>query len=301
MKKIATTYRERQEQVNGYFQAQSSFWKDIYADNNLDAHIYRNRQAAALAWVDGLALAPGTSVLEIGCGAGFTAAALAQRGFRVHAIDSVEAMIQQARRYALESGVSELLSVDVGDVYALAFENCSFDLVLALGVIPWLSQPELAMQEMARVIKPGGHVILTADNRARLNSVLDPWSNPLLVPLRKRLRSLLEQIGLRRHPSPGEALTAFADYHSCRIIDQALTKVGLMKSKGMTLGFGPFTLRGHKLFPERSGIAVHHRLQRLAELNVPIFRSTGAHYLVLARKPVFQASYAIHERPQTDL
>lgn len=286
MKKIAAPLREQQEQVNGYFQAQSSFWKDIYAGNSLDAQIYRDRQAAALAWVDGLALSPGSQVLEIGCGAGFMAVALARRGFCVHAIDAVEAMVQQARRNALESGVSDLLSVDVGDVYALAFEDCSFELVLALGVIPWLARPELAMREMARVIKPGGHVILTADNRARLNFLLDPWFNPLLVPLRRRLRVVLEQIGLRCHPSPGEAMTTLHDYHARHFIDEALARAKLMKSKGMTLGFGPFTLRGHKLLPERPGIALHRRLQRLADRNVPIFRSTGVHYLVLARKQV---------------
>ncbi len=285
MKKNTVAFREQQEQVNDYFQAQSSFWKDVYVDNTLDAHIYRDRQAAVLAWVDSLALAPGTRVLEIGCGAGLTAVALARCGFRVHAIDSVEAMVRQARQSAVESGVSDLLTVGIGDIYALAFDDASFDLVLALGVIPWVAQPEVAMQEIARVIRPGGHVILTADNPARLNFLLDPWLNPLLMPLRSGLRAVLRQIGLRRHLGRGETTAAFHSYHSRHFIDKALAKTGLMKSAALTLGFGPFAFRGHILVPERFGIALHHRLQRLANRNMPIFRSTGAHYLVLARKP----------------
>ena len=75
-----------------------------------------------------------------------------------------EAMVEQARQHAAESGVIESLSLDVGDVYALTFEDSSFVLVIAIGVIPWLARPELAMQEMARVTRAGGHVILTADN-----------------------------------------------------------------------------------------------------------------------------------------
>src|SRR5205085_8140892 len=132
-----------------------------------------------------LSLTPDSRVLEIGCGAGFLTVALAQRGLRVYAIDSTEAMIDQTRRHAGESGVTESLSLDVGDVYALTFEESSFDLVIAIGVIPWLARPELAMQEMARVTRVGGHVILTADNRYRLTYLLDPWMNPALTAFRK--------------------------------------------------------------------------------------------------------------------
>src|SRR5947209_5082596 len=104
---------------------------------------------AVLDWIDSLAPAPGSQVLEIGCGAGVMAVSLAQRGFCVHAIDSAEAMVELARQHATESGTSETLSLSVGDVYALAFEDEAFDLVIAIGVIPWLEQAELAMQEMA--------------------------------------------------------------------------------------------------------------------------------------------------------
>ena len=65
-------------------------------------------------------------MLEVGCGAGFMSVALAERGFRVQAIDSVDAMVEQARQHAMESGTAELLSLGVGDVYALAFEDESF-------------------------------------------------------------------------------------------------------------------------------------------------------------------------------
>jgi hypothetical protein len=54
----------------------------------------------------------------------------------------------------------------------------------------------------------------------------------------------------------------------------------------MTLGFGPFSLFRRTVLPESLGIALHHRLQRLAEQNVPLFRSTGAQYLVLSKKSV---------------
>ncbi len=136
------------------------------------------------------------------------------------------------------------------------------------------------MQEMARVTRPDGHVILTADNRARLTSYLDPWQLPALRPLKRHVKILLERTKLRyRSPSDIEAAL-----HTCRFVDETLAHFELFKVRSMTLGFGPFSLFRRSILAEKPGIALHYRLQSLAERNVPVFRSTGAQYLVLARK-----------------
>src|SRR6266550_402995 len=174
VRKLAIPRFPHQEDVNTYFHTQSSFWKDIYAGSDVYAEIHQERHTAVLNWVDSLALTPETRILEIGCGAGFMSVALAQRGFYVHATDAVEAMVEQARLNAIESGTLERISLAVSDAYDLAFDSESFDLVLAIGVIPWLEHAELAMREMSRVTRPEGYVILTADNTMRLNNLLDP-------------------------------------------------------------------------------------------------------------------------------
>ncbi|HEX6108079.1 MAG TPA: class I SAM-dependent methyltransferase, partial [Ktedonobacteraceae bacterium] len=270
----------QQDKVNAYFQAQSSYWKEVYVSEGVQAEIYRDRQATVLAWIDSLALAPGSQVLEIGCGAGLIAVALAQRGLRVHAIDSIEAMVELARRYALESGTTESLSVEVGDVYALAFEDESFDLVVAVGVIPWLARVDLAIREMARVTKPGGYVILTADNRARLSDLLDPTLNPVFSPLKRRVKAAIAGVRHRRRSTNKIGAT----FHDRHFIDEVLASTELIKARGLTLGFGPFSFLRWIFIPEPLGTALHHRLQLLADQNKPIFRSTGAHYIVLTRK-----------------
>ena len=275
----------QQQEVNTYFQSQSTYWKEIYTSNGVYAEIHRNRYVRVLEWVDSLALAPGSKVLEIGCGAGYMAIALALRGFQVHAIDSAEAMAGQASQHAVEAGVADRLSVDIGDVNSLAFEDESFDLVLAIGVIPWIERAEPAMQEMARVTRTGGHVILTADNQARLTNYLDPWQLPALRPLKRHVKILLEQTKLR-YRSPHNIDSAL---HKCHFIDEALAHFELFKVRSITLGFGPFSLFRRSILPEKLGIALHYRLQSLAERNVPIFRSTGAQYLVLVRKPASQS------------
>src|SRR5438067_11225090 len=105
---------QEQENVNAYFQAHPSKWKNIYASTGLRGKIYRARQATVLDWIDGLALEPGARILEVGCGAGFLSIALAQRGFRLHAIDSVESMLELARHHAAEAQVTHLLSLETG-------------------------------------------------------------------------------------------------------------------------------------------------------------------------------------------
>lgn len=281
MKKSAETHLGRQANVNAYFQTQSSFWNDIYVGSDVYAEIHQERHGAVLDWIDDLALPPGSQVLEIGCGAGYMAVALAQRGFRVQAIDSVEAMVELARQHALEAGLAERLGVAVGDIYALAFTDESFDLVLAIGVLPWIGQVESAMQELARVTKPGGFVILTADNRVRLNNLLDPLLNPVFAPLKRLAKNALERARLRRRSLKDIG----AACHSRRFIDTSLAHVGLIKTRGKTLGFGPFSLFRRSILPKRLGITLHHRLQSLADRGMPLLRSTGAQYIVLAGKP----------------
>ena len=140
MKKIAALPLQEQGKVTAYFQSQSSFWNDIYASKGVYAEIHRDRHSAVLAWIDSLSYPRGTNVLEIGCGAGYMSVALAQKGFRVHAIDPSAAMIELAKQHGEESGVSGQLSLHVGDACSLQFEDNSHDLVIAIGVIPWLDR-----------------------------------------------------------------------------------------------------------------------------------------------------------------
>jgi len=272
---------QEQGEVNAFFEATSSYWRDIYASPGVFAEIYRDRYRTVIAWIDSLALAPGSKVLEIGCGAGFMAIAMAERGFHVHALDPADAMIELARRHADESGSADLLCFEVGDVCSLPFADLSFDLVIAIGVLPWLARPEIAMQEMARVTRPGGHVIVTADNQLRLSNLFDPLRNPALAPLRRRAKQLLGRLKLRR-PSLKKVN---ASYHTRRFIDDVVARVKLVKVRSMTVGFGPFSFMGHAIVPESVGTALHRRLQHLAERNVPVLRSTGAQYIVAAVKP----------------
>lgn len=280
MRERLVTRHPGQERINAYFQSRTSYWTDIYSATGVEAEIYRARRDTVLAWIDGLGLMPGARVLEIGCGAGFMAVALARRGFDVQAIDSASKMVERARQLAAAAGHATSIHVEAGDACALAFADGCFDLVLAIGLLPWLERPDAAMREMARVTRSGGYVLLTADNRRRLTHLLDPgyWIPPRVTAAKQRAGDMLRRLGLYHRP-PREPMATFL---TCAFVDHLLASVRLVKSRSITLGFGPLRLFGRAVLPEALGLALHRRLQHAADLGIPIIRSLGAQYLVLA-------------------
>lgn len=113
----------------------------------------------------------GRAVLEVGCGDGTRAAALAAAGARVVSVDRSRAMAGVAR--------SRGAPVVRADACALPVASESFDLVLCANVLAFVPDPAPAVSEMARALRPGGRLVL-AD--------LAPWS---LWGLWRRLRALL--------------------------------------------------------------------------------------------------------------
>src|SRR5215471_9596116 len=146
---------------NSYFHSVSSYWEKLYQDEDLTARIYQERKETALRWIEDLALPPGSRVLDLGCGAGYTAVALAERGYQVVGVDGEQAMLDMTSRRAEAAGVT--LSTTLGDAHELKFDQSSFDLVVALGLIPWLHSPNKALCEMNRVLKPGGFLVVSSD------------------------------------------------------------------------------------------------------------------------------------------
>jgi ubiquinone/menaquinone biosynthesis C-methylase UbiE len=259
--------------VNTYFKTRASEWEEIYARKDVYAVIHQLRQALVLQMIDSLGLSSDEEILDIGCGAGLTTAAVAARGYTVEAVDSVEEMLDLTRRHAAEAAVAHRVKTALADVNHLRFPNSHFGLVLAIGVLPWVSSLSESMRAVARITKPDGYLIVTVDNRWRLHEFLDPRLNPLHAPIRRVVRALCH----RKDTPP-------ARRHSSAELDTALRKLGYAKLHGVMLGFGPFSLFGRKILPERIGVKAHNALQHYADRNVPILRSTGAQYLVLARK-----------------
>jgi arsenite methyltransferase len=97
-----------------------------------------------------------TYVLEVGCGTGATARYLAQKlDCRVLAVDIRPSMIDEARERAGRGGVGNRVEFRVADATALPFEDAAFDVVLVESVTTFIQDKAAAIQEYARVLKPG--------------------------------------------------------------------------------------------------------------------------------------------------
>lgn len=261
--------------VSDYFESGATFWRDIYEADDVFSVIHQERRAAVLSMVDSLGVPPRSAVLEIGCGAGTTSVALARRGYVVEATDVAPAMLTLTRELVARAGLDALVKTRTSDIYNLSYPDHSFPLVIAMGVLPWVPTVDEPMREMARVLQPGGHLIVTNDNRLRLNHILHPfaWARLAGITVPDRLA-----IWKKNRKSPG------ANMYSPRTFDSRLAGYGLEKRKGLTLGFGPFW--GLDRILSRSvGVKLHHTLQLLADHNVPVFRSTGSQYITLLKRP----------------
>lgn len=267
-----------QDVVDVYFRTVAPYWKEIYQRRDVYALIHQRRAEMVLDFFDRLALPTGSPILEVGCGAGMTTVELARRGYRITAIDTVEPMIDLTTQHAAYAGVADHVKVTLGDAHHLPFRDELFSAVLAIGVIPWLHSPGTALQEMARVLKPAGHLIVNADNRWRLIYLLDPRTSPLCTRVRKKVADVLARSGLHKR---GSAVRVHS--HSQAEFDALLSRAGLEKIEGLTFGFGPFSFLSYTL-PESVGGTLHRTLQTMADRRFPVFRSTGAQYIVLARK-----------------
>ena len=270
----------QQDLVRAHFQAESTSWRDVYEEQSTQGAIYRKRLDMVLNWIDRAGVAAGARVLEIGCGAGRATVALAQRGYRVAAIDSAANMLAITRAGAEAAGVSRNVSTSVGNAYQLEFSDQSVGLVLAIGVMPYLADPMKALAEMARVLTPAGSLIITAGNRWRLHHILDPWLCPPLQPARRIMAGALRTFRARRperfHPNLRlESSKAFA---------HALSATGFEVVKKATVGFQPLTFRQRPILPERVSMKLNQRLQSLADRGFPGIRAVGMDHLFLARK-----------------
>lgn len=267
--------------VHDFFDEDAPFWRDLYRQESTYGRIHRYRLELAASWVDPIDSEKAARALDVGSGAGLMAVALAKRGYLVSAIDRSASMVELTLRNAQKEGVSQQVSPSVGDVLDLAFPDDTFSIVVALGVLPWLSEPERALEEMARVLRPGGLIIVNVDNRARIDHLIDPVLNPTLAPLKDALKRVLVGLGLWRGRDRSNARARTV---SAVRFERWLSGVGIEKLCGQTFGFGPYTFLGRPILSDRAGLRLHAFMQQRADEGAPGIRSVGSQYMVLGRK-----------------
>jgi len=150
--------------------AQARDWAAVQEQGNLPLH------GAAL---DAARVTRGTRLLDAGCGAGLVALLATLRGATVSALDASAALLAIARE--------RLPGADVraGDLEALPYPDGAFDAVVAVNSVFFAADLPAAMRELARVVRPGGRVVVTTwgpPARCQYTSALRAALGPLQPP-----------------------------------------------------------------------------------------------------------------------
>lgn len=99
-------------------------------------------------------------VLDAGCGAGHTAATFAPHATEVVALDFTDTMLRQVEILAADRGLANI-TTRLGDVEKIPYANSCFDLVVSRYSAHHWARPGTAMEEIRRVLRPGGKFILS--------------------------------------------------------------------------------------------------------------------------------------------
>ena len=118
-----------------------------------------------LAWIDDIVPLAGKRVLDIGCGGGILADAMARKGAEVLGIDLAGKALKVAQLHALEAQTQGVSYREVSAEALAAEQPESFDVVTCMEMLEHVPDPSSVVRACATLVKPGGHVFFSTINR----------------------------------------------------------------------------------------------------------------------------------------
>jgi len=186
--------RQDAERVPGVLamRAADQNWADSVA-GDMERHYSPGRTWEALARTALPLLEPG-DVLDIASGDGVLAELLAPHARRYVCVDTSARVVAAAAER-----LSRFKNVQVreGDMHALPCADDSFDLVVLMHALTYSSRPAVAVAEAARVLKPGGRVLLSSLAKHEHRAAVEAYGHVNLGFTEKELRRFAEKAGLR--------------------------------------------------------------------------------------------------------
>jgi len=193
------------------------FQWNTHRETQLDSHtgipVSRNRVFSVTGWPEDMR---GQTILEAGSGAGRFTEILAGTGADLYSFDystACEANLENNGRF-------DNLRLFQGDIFHIPFAEGSFDKVFCLGVIQHTPDPERAFASLARMVRPGGELVIDVYantllarmqwyyllrpitrrmDKDRLYKIISRWA-PRLIPLSRFLRKIAGRAGARLVP-----------------------------------------------------------------------------------------------------
>lgn len=153
-------------------------WAPVY--DLVFGKVFARGRSAAIAAAERV----GGRILEVGVGTGISLPQYSPRS-RLVGVDLSEPMLAKARERVAELKLRNVEQLDVMDAEHLGFADASFDVVVAQYVVTAVPNPEAALDEFLRVVRPGGEIVITsrigADRglRGAIETLVSPVANRL--------------------------------------------------------------------------------------------------------------------------
>jgi ubiquinone/menaquinone biosynthesis C-methylase UbiE len=211
-------------------------------------------------------------LLEVGCGPGIMMPELVAMGFEAHGVDVSGEMIRRATQRMAGHPLEKRCHFSVGDVERLEFPDAAFDALLCMGVLEYLPRYTRALEEMSRVLKPGGVGVIALPNRASAYHAA--------ASVYVRLRTLQRRLRGQRGPVR-LAHNRCVPWH----FDRELAAAGLRKLESRACNFIFFPVQ--ELLPRLSD-SLNRALIPLSRW--PLATSLGAQYIVKAQKTAWPSA-----------
>ena len=118
-----------------------------------------------LAWIENIISLKGLRVLDVGCGGGILADAMARKGADVLGIDLASKALKVAQLHALEAQTEGVQYQEISAEALATDQPGSFDVVTCMEMLEHVPDPSLVVKACATLVKPGGHVFFSTINR----------------------------------------------------------------------------------------------------------------------------------------
>ncbi len=182
-------------------------WAPIY--DLVFGGVFEKGRQAAISATNKL----GGRVLEVGVGTGISLPLYAPH-VRVFGTDISEAMLAKAKQRVAQQRLKNVEGLAVMDAEKLEFEDGSFDVVMAQYVVTAVPNPEAALDEFARVLRPGGELVILT--RVSADEGVRRVIEQALQPVVRRLGFRTAEFGWSRY------LRWLAGAHSMELVERRL-------------------------------------------------------------------------------
>ncbi len=255
--------------VQEFFDNTADYWDTLYDGATFIHRHMHDRKSIVLAEVEQISRDGPLTVLDLGCGTGVLTRSLLEQGHQVAGVDCAGNMLARLRRCVSQYPGDRFLGAIQASVCATPFQDSQFDLVLCVGVIQYQQNEDNTLKEISRVTRTGGYCVITVPNLLTVAHLTDPMYGMRLF------KRLWTRVFLKSEPCAsargvfrvvgehGGAEPCNKKYLQWEIVS-ALARHGLILRKEIGYGFGPLTLVGTELLPDRISTRLSKTLDSLA-------------------------------------